>query len=88
MDDEPNMITSHDQEREIYRILRFSNSPDAIARLPAHIWARALVSAKLYSAAEIEDDMKETKFEAMRNKFEELLRDGLIAACIPNPNNE
>lgn len=88
MDEELNMLTSHDQEAEIYRKLRFSSSPNAIARLPSHIRARAFVTVKLWYAADCDDDRNETRFEAIRNEFEKLLRDGVIAECISDPKRE
>lgn len=88
MDEEPNMLTSHDQEEEVYRKLRFSRSPDAIARLPTHIRARAFVVLRLWSVADCDDNRGETRFEAIRDEFEKLLRDGVIAECITDPKRE
>ena len=70
------------KEHEERRARDIGIMPGAVASLPPHMQARAHAVVRLCEAAGCYTDISDPAVGAVRDEFDKLLREGVIAACI------
>ena len=73
------------KKHEERRAREIGMMPGAVASLPPHIQARAHAVVRLCEAAGCYTDKSDPVVAAVRDEFDKLLREGVIAACILHP---